>query len=201
MARSDRGPAAAPLSVEEEAFLRAWSRAAMTVPRALDADLMAAQGMSLSEYTVLMHLSEAADRSMRMGDLACACALSLSGMSRVVGRLEGQGLVVRERYSCDGRGLNAVLTDAGLGRLRGAWPTHLTSVRRHIMDHLGELDLPVVTAALRRFASDTSARAVLEADTPAPERANHAAERLEAPHPNPAPTRAGAPGSGRRPGD
>jgi DNA-binding MarR family transcriptional regulator len=143
------------LSVEEEAFLRAWSRAALTVPRALDADLLAGQGMSLSEYRALMYLSEAPGRSLRMSDLASACALSLSGMSRIVSRLEAQGLAERERASGDGRGLNAVLTDAGLGRLRRAWPTHLASVRRHIMDHLGELDLPAVTAAVRRFASDT----------------------------------------------
>jgi hypothetical protein len=55
----------------------------------------------------------------------------------------------------DGRGLNAGLTDAGLARLRRAWPTHLGSVRRHMMDHLSELDLQAVTAALQRFASDT----------------------------------------------
>ncbi len=155
MTRAGREPAVVPLSAEEEAFLRAWSRAALTVPRALDADLLAGQGMSLSEYTALMHLSEAPGRSLRMSDLASACALSLSGMSRIVSRLEAQGLVARERASCDGRGLNAVLTDAGLGRLRRAWPTHLASVRRHMMDHLGELDLPAVTAAVQRFASGT----------------------------------------------
>src|SRR6266487_474213 len=155
MARAGRGPAVVPLSVAEEAFLRAWSRAALTVPRALDADLLAGQRMSLSEYTALMHLSEAPGRSLRMSDLASACALSLSGMSRIVSRLEAQGLVERERSSCDGRGLNAVLTDAGLGRLRRAWPTHLASVRRHMMAHLSEIDLPGVTAAVQRFASDT----------------------------------------------
>src|SRR6266542_2162539 len=155
MPKAGRGPAVVPLSVEEEAFLRAWSRAALTVPRALDADLLAGQGMSLSEYTALMHLSEAPGRSLRMSDLASACALSLSGMSRIVSRLEAQGLVARERASCDGRGLNAVLTDAGLGRFRRAWLTHLASVRRHMMDHLGGLDLPGVTAALQRFAADT----------------------------------------------
>jgi DNA-binding MarR family transcriptional regulator len=111
--------------------------------------------MSLSDYTALMHLSEAPRRSLRMSDLASACALSLSGMSRVVSRLEAQGLVQRERASSDGRGLNAILTDAGLNRLRRAWPTHLASVRRRMMDHLSELDLPAVTAALQRFASDT----------------------------------------------
>jgi DNA-binding MarR family transcriptional regulator len=155
MAKAVRGPAEDPLSVDEEAFLRAWARAALTVPRALDADLVLDQGMLLSDYMALMHLSEAPGRSVRMSDLASACALSLSGMSRIVTRLEGQGLVKRERASCDGRGLNAVLTDAGLERLRRAWPTHLASVRRHMMDHLGELDLPAVTLALQRFASDS----------------------------------------------
>jgi DNA-binding MarR family transcriptional regulator len=154
MASAVERPAVAPLSVEEEEFLRAWSRAALTVPRALDADLLAGQGMSLSEYTALMHLSEAPGRTLRMSDLACACALSLSGMSRIVGRLEAHGLVERQRSSCDGRGLNAVLTDAGLDRLKRAWPTHLASVRRQMMDHLGELDLPALTGALKDFASD-----------------------------------------------
>jgi DNA-binding MarR family transcriptional regulator len=156
MARVGEGTAVVPLSGEEEAFLRAWARAALTVPRALDADLQIGQGMSLSDYTALMHLSEAPGRSLRMGDLASACALSLSGMSRIVSGLEAQGLVQRQRSSCDGRGLNAILTDAGLDRLRHAWPIHLASVRRHMMDHLSELDLPTVTAALQRFASDTS---------------------------------------------
>ena len=155
MVKAGQEPTPVPLSVEEEAFLRAWARAALTVPRALDADLLAGQGMSLSEYTALMHLSEAPARSLRMSDLASACALSLSGMSRVVSRLEAQGLVERERAADDGRGLNAVLTDDGLDRLRRAWPTHLASVRRRMMDHLSELDLPAVTAALQRFASGT----------------------------------------------
>jgi DNA-binding MarR family transcriptional regulator len=164
MAEAVRGPVEEPLSVDEEAFLRAWARAALTVPRALDADLVLDQGMLLSDYMALMHLSEAPGRSVRMSDLASACALSLSGMSRIVTRLEGQGLVKRERASCDGRGLNAVLTDAGLGRLRRAWPTHLASVRRHMMDHLGELDLPALTTALQRFASDSRCTDPAQAD-------------------------------------
>ncbi|MEU9212174.1 MarR family winged helix-turn-helix transcriptional regulator [Streptomyces sp. NPDC048415] len=121
----------------------------------MDADLLVGQNMSLSEYTALMHLSEAPGRSLRMSDLASACALSLSGMSRIVSRLDAQGLVVRQRDSSDRRGLNAVLTDAGLARLRRAWPTHLASVRRQMMNHLSELDLSAVTAALQNFASDT----------------------------------------------
>jgi DNA-binding MarR family transcriptional regulator len=125
----------------------------LTVPRALDADLMREQGMSMIEYTTLMHLSEAPLRRLRMSDLAGVCALSLSGMTRVVGRLEAHGLVLRERCPSDGRGWNAVLTDAGLWRLEKAWPSHLASVRRHVMVHLTNLDLGAVGRAIQRLAS------------------------------------------------
>ena len=142
-----------PLSPEEEAFVRAFARALLTVPRALDADLLREQRMSVNEYNTLMHLSEAPGRRLRMSDLAAASTLSLSGMTRIMNRLEDLGLVRRERCAFDGRSLEAVLTDAGLERLRQAWPTHLNSVRRHIVDHLHPVDLPAVTTALEHFAA------------------------------------------------
>jgi DNA-binding MarR family transcriptional regulator len=135
--------------------VRALGRAMLTVPRAFDADLLREQRLSHSEYSALRHLSEAPDRRLRMSDLAAAGALSLSGITRIVTRLEGQGLVQRERSSSDGRGWNAVLSDAGLHRLRQAWPTHLASVRRHVIDHVRPADLPAFTTALQRFADDT----------------------------------------------
>ena len=73
------------------------ARAMLTVPRALDADLLREQRMSASEYSALMHLSEAPGRRLRMSDLAGASNLSLSGMTRIVDRLQGQGFVRRER--------------------------------------------------------------------------------------------------------
>jgi DNA-binding MarR family transcriptional regulator len=152
-ATSDRS--VVPLTAEEEAFFRAYARTLIAVPRAFDADLVREQGMSMNEYAVLMHLSEAPDRRLRMSDLATASSLSLSGMTRIVGRLEAQRLVQRERCATDARGWLAVLTEAGLQRLREAWPAHLTSVRRHIMDHLDDVDLPSLTAALQRFATET----------------------------------------------
>jgi len=114
--------------------------------------------MSHSEYTALMHLSESPSRRLRMSDLAGTANLSLSGMSRIVDRLEGQGFVHRERCGDDGRGWNAVLTDAGLERLHQAWPTHLASVRRHIFAHLKAVDVPAFTAALQRFAAPSEPR-------------------------------------------
>jgi hypothetical protein len=63
--------------------------------------------------------------------------------------------VHREQSCSDGRGWNAVLTDAGLDRLRQAWPTHLASVRRHMLDHLNDVDVSAFATALQRFAAGT----------------------------------------------
>lgn len=145
--------APAPLTGEEEAMIRAFARATVAVPRAFEADLLREQRMSLSEYFTLMHLSEAPGRRLRMSDLAAAAALSLSGMTRIVDRLAAAGLVRRERSADDGRGWHAVLTDSGLRRLKDAWPTHLASARRHLFDHLTEIDLAAVATALNRAAA------------------------------------------------
>ena len=147
-------PAPKPLTQEEQAVMRALGRLMRMLPRLLDADLERDQRMSLSEYQVLRHLSETPCRIMRMSELAAAADMSLSGMTRLVGKLESLGFVKRIRCEADGRGANAVLTDAGLARLREAWPSHLASVRRHIFDHLGDLDLPRLAAALAAMTGD-----------------------------------------------
>ncbi|WP_043512968.1 MULTISPECIES: MarR family winged helix-turn-helix transcriptional regulator [unclassified Actinoplanes] len=143
-----------PLSPAEEAAMRALGRFLLVVPRALDADLMREQRMSASEYSVLRHLSETDDQRMRMSELAAACDMSLSGMTRLAAKLESLGYVKRIRCEEDARGANAVLTPAGLARLREAWPTHLASVRRHIFDHLGDLDLTKLAAAFSAMATE-----------------------------------------------
>ncbi len=132
--------------------MRALGRLMVVLPRALDADLERDQRMSLSEYSALRHLSESPHRRMRMSELAAACDMSLSGMTRLVGRLESLGYLKRIRCEADGRGANAVLTEAGLTRLREAWPSHLASVRRHIFDHLAGIDLARLAAALDAMA-------------------------------------------------
>lgn len=143
-----------PLSPEEEAVMRALGRFLLVMPRALDADLIRDQRMSASEYAVLRHLSETPGHLMRMSELATACDMSLSGMTRLAAKLESLGHLRRIRAAEDARGANAVLTEKGLERLREAWPTHLTSVRRHIFDHLGDLDLRVLAAAFTAMTAD-----------------------------------------------
>jgi DNA-binding MarR family transcriptional regulator len=142
-----------PLTPDEEAVVRALPRVTYVLPRVIDADMMRDQQLPLTEYTTLMHLSEAPQRQMRMGELAAACELSLSGMTRIVTRLEGQGLIERVRSDDDARGWNAVLTDAGLARVEQAWPTNLASVRRHFLDHLEGIDLARLARAIQRVGT------------------------------------------------
>jgi DNA-binding MarR family transcriptional regulator len=149
------GSAPAPLSGAEEAVMRAFGRMLVVMPRALDADLQRDQRMSLSEYTALRMLSEAEGRQLRMSELAIACDMSLSGMTRLAARLETMGYIRRTPCATDARGLNAILTDAGLGRLEQAWPDHLASVRRHIFAHLGEVDLCALARALDQMAAES----------------------------------------------
>jgi DNA-binding MarR family transcriptional regulator len=142
-----------PLAEAEENVVRALTRAVLVLPRVLDADLTREHRLGLHEYQVLMQVSEAPKRLLRMSELASRCELSLSGTTRIVARLEAEGLLKRVKCDQDARGSNAVLTYSGLKRLQEAWPTHLASVRRHIVDHLGEVDLPKLALALKDLGS------------------------------------------------
>jgi len=150
MTSSRSGPR--PLDAAEEAFVRALARVTYAVPRAFDADLQRAEGLSLIEYFTLMFLSEAPGQSLRMNELAAAHAVTLGAVTRIASRLESDGSVRREKSEEDGRGWNAVLTEAGLQRLQHAWPVHLASVRRHVLDNAGDLDLANAARSMNDFA-------------------------------------------------
>jgi DNA-binding MarR family transcriptional regulator len=125
-----------PLSAPEEEFWRALMRIVLSLPRRLDTDLVRAAGITANEYTVLMCLSEAHGRELRMADLANAAALSASRMTRLVDDLQRRGLVSKRGSAEDGRGNVAKLTPAGLAKLKTAWPAHLASVRERVFDHV-----------------------------------------------------------------
>jgi DNA-binding MarR family transcriptional regulator len=142
-----------PLDQDEEAAWRAVARAVLVVPKTLDSDLLASCGLSLWEYTVLVHLSEAPGWSIRMNELAARSTLTAGGMTRLVERMERQGLVVREKAAADGRGMTATLTEAGLERLAEAYPHALASARTNVIDHLQGLDLAAFAKAVGQFCS------------------------------------------------
>ncbi|MEU9381839.1 MarR family winged helix-turn-helix transcriptional regulator [Streptomyces sp. NPDC048279] len=141
-----------PLDPDEEAFLRALGRVMTFLPRVVDADMLEEHSITSTEYTVLMHLSEVPHNQMRMSELANLCGLSLSGMTRVVTRLESQSLVVRQKAPDDGRAWLTVLTSAGWAQLKQAWPTNLASVRRHVFSRLEGCDVAAAAKVLERIA-------------------------------------------------
>ncbi|MFI9381895.1 MarR family winged helix-turn-helix transcriptional regulator [Kutzneria sp. NPDC052558] len=125
-----------PLDAEEERLWRALQRVTIALPRVLEDDLLRGTGLSLTEYAVLMNLSEATDRELRMAELASATALSASRITRVVDQLQSRGLVRKRKCEDDGRSNIASLTDEGFRRLEAAYPSHLASARRHVIGHL-----------------------------------------------------------------
>ena len=124
--------------------LTAWStflRAHARVVRELERELQAEQRLALTDYDVLVQLSVADDRRLRMSELADRLLLSRSGVTRLVDRLVAEGLVERTTCETDRRGQWAALTDAGYERLRAASPTHLRGVAEHFLDRLSPGDL------------------------------------------------------------
>jgi DNA-binding MarR family transcriptional regulator len=125
-----------PLTAREEKVWRSFIRLMVQLPRVVDEDMLRRSGLSLTRYVVLMQLSEAPRGSRRMSDLAHAVAISPSRVTRIVQSMVNEGLVARQVDQEDARASLAVLTDAGLDRLRAAWPAHLASVRTLVLDHL-----------------------------------------------------------------
>src|SRR5918997_3771041 len=116
--------------------LGAWRgmlRVHAALVRELDAELDAAHGLPLSSYDVLIYLQAAPGRRLRMAELADSVLLSRSGVTRLVDRLEREGLIVGDACDEDGRGLFAVLTDRGEELLARARPTHLHRVRERFL--------------------------------------------------------------------
>jgi DNA-binding MarR family transcriptional regulator len=135
--------------------MRAWRgllRAHAQVTRVLEAELEAAHGLPLASYDVLVQLAEAPDGALRMSELANAVLLSRSGLTRLVDRLVKDGLVERRSCPSDLRGTLAVLTPAGLERLRTASGSHLRGVARHVLSHYSPAELELLGDLLNRLA-------------------------------------------------
>ncbi|TMR93105.1 MarR family winged helix-turn-helix transcriptional regulator [Nonomuraea basaltis] len=123
------------LSEEEQRVWRAFGSATRLLNERLERDLQAA-GMPLTYYELLVMLSEAPDRTLRMAELAKWTRSKPSRISHAVNKLEQAGWVRREHYAGDRRGWLAVLTDEGFEALRTAAPLHVTSVRANLIDAL-----------------------------------------------------------------
>jgi DNA-binding MarR family transcriptional regulator len=135
------------LSPAELGAWRGFLRAHSVLAKALDTELQAAHGLPLSSYEVLIVLQAAPGKRLRMAELADRVLLSRSGMTRLVDRLEREGMLARDKCSSDARGYFAVLTAKGEELLAAARPTHLDGVREGFLRHFSPEEL----AALARW--------------------------------------------------
>lgn len=143
---------------EDEA--RAWRgflRMHQVVRAQLERELSRETGLSLADYEVLVSLSEADGRRLRMWALADALQWSRSRLSHHVARMHDRGLLSREDCPTDARGAFATLTPVGLGAIEAAAPGHLAGVRRHVFDRLSADQVQAladITGAVLRSAPD-----------------------------------------------
>jgi DNA-binding MarR family transcriptional regulator len=140
------------LDQSEQQVWRAYLAASQQLWDRLDDDLQSGTGMPLSEYEILVRLSEAPDGRLRMSQLADLVVHSRSRLTHTVARMERRGLVVRRPCEEDGRGVLAELTDHGYEVLAKAAPVHVQSVRQHMFDPLTPEEVAVLGRAMRKIA-------------------------------------------------
>jgi DNA-binding MarR family transcriptional regulator len=124
------------LSDDEQRAWRSWIAVSLLLPDRLSRDLQDSTGVALADYEILVHLSEAPNRRMRMSELADATKSSRSRLTHQIDRLEKAGWVERERCEDDRRGAFATMTPAGWEFLVDAAPRPVASVRARLVDVL-----------------------------------------------------------------
>ena len=144
------------LTREELGAWRGLLRVHAEMTRALDAELVRAHGLPLSSYEVLLFLADAPDGRLRMSELAEGVLLSRSGLTRLVDRMERDGLLRRERCPDDARGYNAAITGKGRKLFQRARRTHLEGVRQRFLGSLSAEDLRALAQAWEKVAPGAS---------------------------------------------
>jgi DNA-binding MarR family transcriptional regulator len=134
-------------------------RAHAAATRRLSAQLTTDHGLTISDFEVLLRLARAPDRRMRRVDLAEQVVLTASGVTRLLDGLERSGYVERDSCASDRRVVYAVLTDAGLEKIREAATTHFAQVEELFDGRFAEPEVDLLVSLLDRIA---------EADTPVP---------------------------------
>jgi DNA-binding MarR family transcriptional regulator len=140
-----------PLSPAQQESWRAFVESSWALHTRLEDELRAATGLSMADYHVLVVLSEAPGRRLRMGELAGRLVFSPSRITYQITTMVKRGLVRKQPCADDGRGSEAVLTEAGLAQLEAAAPLHLKTVRDSFIDLLDDEELAVVGRVFARI--------------------------------------------------
>ncbi|MGH2489891.1 MAG: MarR family winged helix-turn-helix transcriptional regulator [Candidatus Limnocylindria bacterium] len=118
----------------------------------MDREAEATGRLPFSEHHILATLNEGPPEGIRPTELAEQAALTKSGVTRAIDRLESQRNIERRACPTDARGQLIVLTTEGRRLLRRSAPEHFRSIARHFADHLTDREIDVITAALERVA-------------------------------------------------
>lgn len=140
------------LDPTEMRLWRAFLASSSSVTSTLDSELKASTGISMDDYEMLVHLSEAPDERLRMSELSTMLMHSKSRLTQRVDRLVVKGWVERVKCDEDARGTWAALTKDGMTAIKNAAPQHLQHVRENFIDHFTPEERNVVMAALERIA-------------------------------------------------
>jgi DNA-binding MarR family transcriptional regulator len=162
------------LNETEQTAWRAWLEVMRLLPNHLEDRLHEQHDLTLTDYQVLVEVSEAADHRLRMTELSHRTQLSKSRLSHQIGRMEKAGLVTRTQCPDDRRGQWAELTELGWSVLRDTAPQHVGDVRELFFDVLDEEQTKVLAVALRAVADKLGRSPALGC---ANARAERAAER------------------------
>jgi DNA-binding MarR family transcriptional regulator len=141
------------LSAEEQSAWRVFLSATQTLFSAVETQLQRESGIPHGYYEILVRLSEAEGRALRMSQLAEASTSSKSRLSHAVARLEERGWVERLDCETDRRGQVARLTDVGFAALEAAAPAHVEQVRRSLFDRISAVQVTQLAAISTAIAA------------------------------------------------
>ena len=140
------------LTKEQQVHWRSWITASTVLREQLSGELQEAHGLTITDYEILVRLSESENHAIRMSDLAAKTLLSRSRLSHQIDRMETAGLVTREVCADDRRGQLAVLTNTGMKALAAAAPLHVSGVRKHFVDVLTDAEYQALGTAAKKIA-------------------------------------------------
>lgn len=136
------------LSEKELTAWRLFIKTHAKIIECIERDLAAQKKVPLTTYDVLIALFEAPDRKLRFSELNRKVVLSKSGLTRMIDRLEREGLIQREKSEEDRRGAYAVLTDEGERQLRKAWPIYARGIKQYFADSLSDEEVEFLIRSL-----------------------------------------------------
>lgn len=148
--RPGNGSKIAKMTRQHESMWRAFIEAHSAVMRVLEQDMMEKHGLALSWYDVLLHLAEAPEGRLRLGELANSVILTKSGITRLIDRMVDAGMVVREACPGDRRGYYAVITQSGRDTIEKVGPGHSQKAWEVFLSQVSPEEAAVLHRVFRR---------------------------------------------------